>query len=173
MNLLLIDQVNYYFEKGYLYSIISNITTYNKKLVENNNLNNEKVINIDVGVFLNKNISVFNLLSSFNLSKEDIEKIINEVGIDIKAKTFNLDSKIRSLLILNILFYNSEIIMFNTSGLSYETAKEIYQYLFDKIQHTQKIGLIFEKINKDNQYIEKINKDIIANYSSWIKRFYI
>ena len=37
MNLLLIDQVNYYFEKGYLYSIISNITTYNKKLVENKN----------------------------------------------------------------------------------------------------------------------------------------
>lgn len=173
METVLIREKRYPLKKGYLYSLVVNIPENPLKLIvkENPQIWNSKsnlVLESSLFMYMKKKVSI--VLHKYGFDSLEIVEILNILCIDQDVYVYTLSTKQRSFIMIYILLKNSNIILFPTIGISYETIRDCYQLLYEKIQGTDKVVIMLEHSNVNNFFhIEKMNQVKINNYSTWIR----
>ena len=158
-----------YLKAGKLYSILSNIIRFDEVLYK---LNPEiDFIPLDYSIFSLKRRTVEDLLMIYRFTNEEVANICNRLEIPNNMDTYNLSSRMRADLLIEIQLKNKNVIIMNIAGYSYLTAQHIYQSLYNEIKGTDKIGLLIEYINDDILETKEVNQELIVDYEIWIKHF--
>lgn len=143
------------------------------KIIEKDNTESFKInkyLTLTPCIFTEKKKKISTVMKKYNFEKDAIISILDKLGIDRKATTYDYTGATKmAILLMLILLKNNKIILFYTAGLSYSTSQRSYQFLYDKIRNTDKIGLVLELSRFETIEIIKMKQEIIDNYPEWIK----
>lgn len=145
---------------------------------ENINFREEaKYLNIfyvDYSIF--KRIKVGKLLKKYGFTDQEILLLLEEFNLrynDYADRIYHIS--IKASLLIDILFKKNDIILFSTSGLSYQSSEKIYRRIYEKLRaYPDKTAIIFENIpfyhKTDFEIVSEYN---IQNYEEWRISHYV
>jgi hypothetical protein len=120
-----------------------------------------------------KRIKVKHLLRKYGFNDIEIGSICNEFNLDCDVSVQKIPCvSIKATILIDILFKKSDLILFTTAGLSYDTCATIYRRIYHHLKECAgKTVIVFEEIGYYGKtQFEDLPIEAMTDYRTWIER---
>lgn len=194
---LLINKQYYTFEKNKAYILFTNRIRFDKQVFNDNKdyLQTISFLFLDWNIFnlsfFNRKKTVKSFLHHYSFNDDEISDIVLDVrnriikyykeenfpqeliqkitlNFNEKTRIDKVDFHTKSILLINILLKNSDLILMITAPLTLYSVKEQLEILYSRIQNSNKIAIIFQEVDnpKITSEIHEVDNDLINQYFS-------